>query len=659
MANFSKILVANRGEIAVRIFQSANALGYRTVAVYSEADAEALHVMHADQAVLIGPAAVGESYLRGDKIIEAAKKTGADAIHPGYGFLAENPDFARTCGDAGITFIGPPPDAIAWMGNKRAAKERMLAAGVPCVPGFHGVNLKEEELFEKALAMKFPLMVKAAAGGGGRGMRLVFDKQEFPAAVKSARSEALGAFGNDELIIEKALIDPRHIEIQIFADSHGNVIHLGERDCSIQRRHQKVIEEAPSPAVNAELRQRMGEAAVAAARAVSYVGAGTVEFLLDEEGNFYFLEMNTRIQVEHPVTEIITGLDLVALQLRVAAGMPLGIEQSQVVLQGHAIEVRLYAEDTAGEFLPQTGDVLAWIPPAGEGVRVDHALIQGQKVSSHYDPMLAKIIAGGADREEARRRLSRAVEECVLFGVKSNQSFLAQVLVHEEFAKGTATTGFIGQYFQLSQRAERKPSDLHLGLAAILFHQTGAEQAQERVSLQNWQSSNPGPRPYKLSFDGREVNVLLYCADSERYLLRIGDRSLEVTLLRKNEREIVFTSGEVQEKAAWHMTKDHVYLNLAGEVHDFTDITLEPAVSGRKIAKGQLVAVMDGRIVAIHVEEGQKVEAGDTLMVMEAMKIEHHIRADIAGVVKPFLTKLNDQVKAQQLLVVVEAEASR
>ena len=380
MTNFDSILVANRGEIAVRVIRSAQQQGYRAIAVYSEADAEAPHVLMADEAVLIGPAPVKDSYLDPDRILEAARKTGAQAIHPGYGFLSENAAFSQACADAGIVFIGPTPEAIDIMGNKAASKRRMLEANVPCIPGYQAEDQSDDTLIAAAREIGAPIMVKAAAGGGGRGMRLVENLDDIQVAIESARSEAETAFGSGELILEKAVIRPRHVEIQVFGDQQGNVIHLGERDCSVQRRHQKVVEESPCPVMTPELREAMGRAAVNAAASIDYVGAGTVEFLLDDDGNFYFLEMNTRLQVEHPVTEMVTGQDLVALQFHVAQGYPLPIAQEDISLDGHAIEVRLYAEDTTNDFLPATGVARVWQPPSGEGIRVDHGLLQGQEV---------------------------------------------------------------------------------------------------------------------------------------------------------------------------------------------------------------------------------------------------------------------------------------
>ncbi len=456
MNSINKILIANRGEIAVRVIRTARKLGFRTVAVYSEADANTLHVHEADQAVCIGAADVGESYLAPEKILAAAGKSGADAIHPGYGFLSENADFARACADKNITFIGPGAEAIELMGSKRLSKLAMIEAGVPCIPGYQGVEQDDDTLTARALEIGFPLMVKASAGGGGRGLRLVWEESELVEQIRSARSEASNAFGSGELILERTLIEPRHIEIQVFADTHGNAIYLGERDCSIQRRHQKVVEEAPSPFVDPELRQRMGEAAVNAAKACDYRGAGTVEFLVDSDRNFYFLEMNTRLQVEHPVTEAITGLDLVEWQLNVAAGGTLPLTQDEVTLAGHAVEARLYAEDPRNNFMPQTGHIVHWEFPRRDGVRVDHGIREGQDISSHYDPLIAKVIAFAPNRKTAIRQLASAVQDIHLLGLNNNKLFLQNILRHPVFIDGGATTAFIGQHFSSDVSMDQK-----------------------------------------------------------------------------------------------------------------------------------------------------------------------------------------------------------
>ncbi|MBT4211592.1 MAG: ATP-grasp domain-containing protein, partial [Porticoccaceae bacterium] len=447
MNNFNSILIANRGEIACRVIRTAKKLGYRTVAVYSDADAGAPHVHLADDAVRIGPGPVGESYLVPELILQAAASSGAESIHPGYGFLSENAAFAEAVESAGLVFIGPTREAIDVMGNKAESKRRMIEAGVPCVPGYEGHDQSDDVLLAEGLKIDLPLMVKAAAGGGGRGMRLVHEQADLANAIKLARAEAEGAFGSGELILEKAIIKPRHVEIQVFADTMGNTVHLGERDCSVQRRHQKVVEEAPCPVMTPELREKMGQSAIDAAKSVNYRGAGTVEFLLDDSGFFYFLEMNTRLQVEHPVTELITGLDLVALQIKVAQGEPLGLSQDDINLEGHAIEVRLYTEDPSQDFLPASGPVDLWAPASGVGVRVDGGISTGQAISPFYDPMVAKVIGYGPTREAARLRLIGALKETVLFGTPNNKDFLIQCLEKQPFIDGAATTAFIAEEF--------------------------------------------------------------------------------------------------------------------------------------------------------------------------------------------------------------------
>jgi len=455
MSAFSKILIANRGEIACRIIRTAHAMGYKTVAVHSEADREALHVKMAGEAVCIGPAEASASYMNIECIIQTSLQTGADAVHPGYGFLSENPAFAEACIKNGIAFIGPDPQAIRVMGNKAAAKRKMIKAGVPCIPGYEGEDQSDTQFIDTAQKIGFPVMIKAAQGGGGRGMRLVKKPEKLAKALKAARSEAENAFGSGELILEKAVIEPRHIEIQIFADSYGNIVHMGERDCSIQRRHQKVIEEAPSPVISDELRTRMGDSAIAAASEICYCGAGTVEFLLTDEGDFYFLEMNTRLQVEHPITEFITGFDLVEWQLRIARGEKLPLTQSDISLTGHAIEARLYAEDPYNNFLPKVGTLIEWAPAIGTGIRVDHGLQSGLEITPYYDPMIAKIIAHGDTREEARERLILALKKTVDQGLVTNRLFLIECLEAKAFIQGDVTTAFIDTHFPKEKRNKK------------------------------------------------------------------------------------------------------------------------------------------------------------------------------------------------------------
>lgn len=676
--SFQKILVANRGEIAVRVIRSAQSLGYRTVAVFSEADSNAPHVAIADEAICIGGAPVGESYLVAEKIIAAAKKTGADAIHPGYGFLSENSAFAKDCVDAGITFIGPRPDAIDLMGSKRQSKIAMIAAGVPCIPGYEGADQNEEVLKKAAIEIGMPVMLKASAGGGGRGMRLVTDANDLDELIKSARSEALNAFGSGELIIEKAVLQPRHIEIQVFADSYGNTVYLGERDCSVQRRHQKVVEEAPSPFVSPEMRQAMGEAAVNAAKACNYVGAGTVEFLADSEGNFYFLEMNTRLQVEHPVTELITGLDLVAMQLRVAAGDKLSITQEDVTLTGHAMEVRLYAEDPGANFIPQTGLINLWQPASGDGIRIDSGITsginEGQTVSTYYDPMLAKIIAYGENREEARRRLVRAVEDSHLLGIKDNRAFLAAILGNKTFIDGEATTAFIGEDFNDdSSLKPLKAQAKEVALAAALFSVKKDSTAKKNNSSTGWQNNNVGSRVLKLSCED-EVFELELSAVNNRIEISYVDtganeskKQASLEIIEQSENTLTYVFDDVVRTVVYNRTNsslngesealgcEQVHLAALYGNLTFTDISLQSAKKN-KGGSDQVLASMDGGMVDVMVKIGDVVEVGQTLAVLEAMKMEHPLKAGVAGTISEVLVQAGDQVKSRQKLIQILAE---
>ncbi|MEE4661044.1 MAG: acetyl-CoA carboxylase biotin carboxylase subunit, partial [Halieaceae bacterium] len=540
MTALDTVLVANRGEIACRIIESARREGYRTVAVFSDADAEARHVQLADTAVHIGPAAAADSYLNAARLLEAAALAGADAIHPGYGFLSENAAFARACREAGLVFIGPSAEAIEAMGNKAESKRRMLAAGVPCVPGYQSPEQGDEVLLAAAADIGFPIMVKAAAGGGGRGMRWVACAEALPAALAAARSEAAAAFGSDELILEKAVVDARHVEIQVFGDSHGNLIHLGERDCSVQRRHQKVIEECPCPVMTATLREAMGQAAVDAALSIGYEGAGTVEFLLGADGAFYFLEMNTRLQVEHPVTEMVTGLDLVALQLAVARGEPLPLNQRDVSLTGHAIEVRLYAEDPSNDFLPAAGRALRWEPPVGEGVRADHGLLPGQAISPFYDPMVAKIIAWGANRAEALRRLRRALDNTLLLGVETNLGFLQAALAQPMFVAGAATTGFIEQAFPGGYVTD-PPTEEDCVIAACLQHREAVRAAETlrhsgAARLQGFTGHRQIAGDYRYRVGDREISLAVSQTGVSCYQVTDGGAQWTVGIVAEGDR---------------------------------------------------------------------------------------------------------------------------
>ncbi len=662
MATFSKILIANRGEIAVRVMQTAQRLGYRTVALYSDADANARHVRVADEAVHIGSSVVSESYLCVDKILAAAELVGADAIHPGYGFLSENAEFADICKTKGITFIGPSSAAITLMGSKRQSKIEMQDAGVPCIPGYQGEDQSIDFLAIQAKEIGAPLMVKASAGGGGRGMRFVSDFDDIEQTIKSARSEAENAFGSGELILERAVLNPRHVEIQVFGDSQGNIIYLGERDCSVQRRHQKVVEEAPSPAVNEELRQRMGEAAVLAAKSCNYVGAGTVEFLLADNGEFYFLEMNTRLQVEHPVTELITGLDLVEWQLLVASGHPLPLSQDQVTLTGHAMEVRLYAEDPANQFMPQTGPVYRWITPLDRNThsdaRIDHGIQQGSDVSPFYDPMLAKIIVWGKDREEAIRKLRRAIEDTVLFGVHTNKWFLQNIISHPHFIAGNATTAFIQEQFAEDESlSPYQPSTQELALAGALFHHhTDTSSSEQRKRFKGWHSANALSRPITFASGDDDVKLeLLPTENTNEYsVVGINADTHIISIIDTTNGFVSYVFGGVKYSSAYTIQENTVYIDTGKHSLGLTEISHRPPVSSDGVGSGKIVAPMDGAVIDILCSEGDSVSTGQTLAVVEAMKMEHQIKADCDGVVSKISAAIGDQVKIRQLLIQIE-----
>lgn len=655
MSKITKVLVANRGEIAVRVMRTARDLGYRTVAVYSEADAGALHVSEADQAVCIGPAAVGESYLVAEKILDAAKQTGADAIHPGYGFLSENAAFSEACEAAGITFIGPRSEAINLMGSKRLSKIAMIDAGVPCIPGYQDADQSDDTLLTKAKDIGFPLMVKASAGGGGRGMRLVFEESELAEQIRTARSEAETAFGSGELILERAVLEPRHIEIQVFADEHGNAVYLGERDCSIQRRHQKVVEEAPSPFVDPDLRQRMGEAAVDAAKACNYRGAGTVEFLVDKDKNFYFLEMNTRLQVEHPVTELITGQDLVSWQLKVAAGETLPLTQDQIELNGHAVEVRLYAEDPRNNFMPQTGQVRLWdYPGERAGIRMDHGIQTCQEVSPFYDPMIAKVIAYGDNRAEAIRRLASAVQDTQLLGMNNNKLFLQNVLRHDVFGAGEATTAFIEQHFSADVSMDQKqPSNNTLAKAALLNYQRAINAGQ--ANGLNWSRATAQSYVYKLEFDG-QATVITLINNGDYFEISVGDDTFTLNFVALEDNRCAYIENGVRESLYFAFDNKTLYLDDGSGHFIIDDITHQPAAAAGGAGSGQIKASMDGAIVEVMVKAGDSVEAGQTLVVLEAMKMEHPLKAGISGTVTAISCEAGQQVKSKQLLITVEGE---
>lgn len=638
---FHSVLIANRGEIACRIIRAAREMGYRTVAVFSEADRDSLHVRLADTAVPIGPAPVAQSYLDARRLIEAARTSGADAVHPGYGFLSEKAEFAELCAASGLVFIGPSAEAIRLMGDKAQAKRRMIEAGVPCVPGYQGADQSDARIASEAARIGYPVMIKAAAGGGGRGMRLVAEEGGLNAALQAARAEAGSAFGDETVLLERAISEPRHVEIQVFGDSRGTIVHLGERDCSIQRRYQKIIEESPSPALTPAVRAQMGAAAVAAARAINYVGAGTVEFLLGPDGAFYFMEMNTRLQVEHPVTECVTGVDLVALQLDVAAGKPLGFGQDDVRLTGHAIEARLYAENES--FLPQTGTVHVWERACGPGLRVDHGLSPGAAVTSHYDPMLAKIIAWGADREEARRRLLHAIADTTVLGVTTNKPFLLRALSQPAFVAGEATTGFIDRHMPAVPPAEDEPEDAALAAVLLVDRAGGA-----------WRSSAWRAHPVLLAASGGTLALTITRDGADWAVSMDGQQTCRIALLERDGARVRYARDGGLHTAPYAIDDGTVFLDRGAGAAAFRDVTYAPAAAGDGGAgDGVVRAPMSGLVIGVRVVGGQRVERGDVVAVLEAMKMQMSVTSAVTGTVARVAVAPGQQVRAQETLATV------
>jgi geranyl-CoA carboxylase alpha subunit len=647
---FRKILIANRGEIALRIMRTARRLGYGVVAVYSDADAHALHVREADEAVCIGGALPSQSYLNIEAIVDAAKSAGADAVHPGYGFLAENEDFASACRDAGLVFIGPSPDAIKVMGNKAKAKEIMQAAGVPCVPGYQGADQSDAVMFAEARKIGFPVMIKAVAGGGGRGMRLAADAAAFPDLLRSARSEAQGAFGDPTVILERAILYPRHIEVQVFGDRFGNAIHLGERDCSVQRRHQKLIEEAPSPAVSKALRARMGAIAVKAIQSIGYEGAGTLEFLLDGNGDFYFMEMNTRLQVEHPVTEAITGLDLVELQLRVAAGEALGLKQDDIKFCGHAIEVRLCSEDVGHDFIPQSGRMALWQMPSE--LRVEHALQSGSEIPPFYDSMIAKLIAHGATRDEARRKLIHGLEHTVAFGVTTNRVFLTVCLRHPAFATGKATTAFIEENRDdlLAPRAD-EAADVALAALLLVVTDRHARPWREGRTL-----AATFPVPVRIDLGEKIHEAEIVRERDGGYVASMSGSDVRFEIDELDCDSIRTRVNGLMEQASFFRDGDRLYFMRHGSHNSARDLTLAaPASATAGGSDGKVRAAMNGRVVAVLVKRGERVEAGQAVMTLEAMKMEHVHTAPVSGTVSAIDVVEGEQVTTGKIVVEIEA----
>ena len=664
---FTKILIANRGEIACRVIKTARRMGIRTVAVYSEADANARHVRLADEAVLLGPAAARESYLVADKIIEACKRTGAQAVHPGYGFLSENAAFADALAASGITFIGPPASAIRAMGSKSEAKKLMGNAAVPLTPGYHGDDQTPELLHQEADQIGYPVLIKAAAGGGGKGMRLVEQSADFPDALASCKREAAASFGNEHVLIEKYITRPRHIEIQVFADTQGNCVYLFERDCSVQRRHQKVLEEAPAPGMTLERRRQMGEAAVAAAKAVGYVGAGTVEFIANQDGSFYFMEMNTRLQVEHPVTEMITGQDLVEWQLRVAAGQPLPLSQEQLPIRGHALEARIYAEDASKGFLPSTGQLVRLLPPAESlNVRVDTGVEEGDEITPFYDPMIAKLIVWDETRDGALARMRKALADYRVAGVTTNIDFLSRLVSCPAFAGADLDTGLIERQKDfLFPAAQAVPRDALLvaTVGELLWEQHAAKLAAKHSgdpwspwhARDGWRMNLSAARmigfrdgdklveaqvryrgdQWTITLNGETTLARGRKLEGDAFAVELDDRRLIASVLAVDDKRSIFLNGSTYSL----LRDDPLHLVEAGGAQG-----------------GGLTAPMPGKVVALLAEAGQKVDKGTPLLILEAMKMEHTITAPAAGVVKAFCYAAGEQVADGAALVEFEGE---
>ena len=662
---FNKILIANRGEIACRVIKTAHRMGIRTVAVYSEADANARHVRLADEAVLLGPAAARESYLVADKIVDACKRTGAQAVHPGYGFLSENEEFAEALAANGITFIGPPASAIRAMGSKSEAKKLMGAANVPLTPGYHGDDQTPELLHKEADQIGYPVLIKAAAGGGGKGMRLVEKSADFPDALASCKREAISSFGDDHVLIEKYITKPRHIEIQVFGDTHGNVVYLFERDCSVQRRHQKVLEEAPAPGMTPERRRQMGEAAVAAAKAVGYVGAGTVEFIANQDGSFYFMEMNTRLQVEHPVTEMITGQDLVEWQLRVAAGQPLPLAQEQLQIRGHALEARIYAEDADRGFLPSTGQLIRLSPPAESlNVRIDTGVEEGDEITPYYDPMIAKLIVWDEHRDAALARMRKALADYQIAGVTTNIDFLARLVACPAFAGADLDTGLIERQKDfLFPAAQGVPRDAVLiaTVGELLWEQHAAKLSAKASgdphspwhARDGWRMNLSSARTisfrdgdalvdahvryqrdqWQITLNGETTLARGKKLEGDRFAVELDDRRLIASVVAVDDKRSLFLQGSTYTL----LRDDPLHRVDAGDSHG-----------------GGLTAPMPGKIVALLAQPGQKVDKGTPLLILEAMKMEHTITAPTAGIVKAFCYAAGEQVSDGAALVEFE-----
>jgi acetyl-CoA carboxylase biotin carboxylase subunit len=671
-----KALVANRGEIACRIMRTCRAMGIATVAVYSDADANARHVREADEAVHIGESAASASYLNAPALLAAAKRAGAGAIHPGYGFLAERAEFAAACRDAGIIFIGPSPEVIARMGDKSAARRLAFAAGVPVVLGYDDSEQSDERLLAAARGIGFPLMVKAAAGGGGKGMRSVERERDLLEALSAARREAQSAFGDARLLLEQLIREPRHIEFQIFGDAHGHIIHLGERECSIQRRRQKVIEETPSIALTPELRTRIGEAAITVGRQLGYTNAGTVEFILAPDGQFFFLEVNTRLQVEHPITELVTGLDLVRWQIQVAEGRSLPLTQEQVAFSGHAIEARVYAEDPAQGYLPATGTLALWREPHELGVRVDAGVSTGDAISIYYDPMVAKISAHGDDRIEALRRLERALGQTTLFGVRNNITFLRRALLHPAFVAGEINTAFLERHATELERPSVDEAGLPTLEIAALACALQRNVKDEPASLAGWRNNRNRPlierfAPLEISTGNRysprnpPVEVQLLPSSDRDFTATVLDgeraRSMSVRIVERAGADLTLIVDGLRVRSTALEALPAEWWAQVGEGEPVVVrwISPLPEPDARARSGDSLAAPMPGQVIALLVTEGQIVRAGAPLVILEAMKMEHTIRAPHDGVVAAIHARPGTQVAASAVLLDVRQETTR
>ena len=659
---FDSILIANRGEIACRVIATARRLGIRTVAVYSDADADSRHVELADEAYPIGPAPARESYLVGSRILDVARRAGAQAIHPGYGFLSENADFADACAAAGIVFIGPPAAAIRAMGSKSAAKALMESSGVPLVPGYHGGDQSVATLKAAADRIGYPVLIKASAGGGGKGMRIVEDAAGFDAALDLAKGEARSSFGDDQVLVERYLTHPRHIEIQVFADTHGNIVSLFERDCSIQRRHQKVLEEAPAPGLSPERRAAMGKAGCAAARAVGYVGAGTVEFIV-ENGAFYFMEMNTRLQVEHPVTEMITGQDLVEWQLRVASGERLPLLQDELSINGHAIEARLYAEDPERDFLPSIGTLRHFGTPApGPHVRIDTGVRSGDAISMHYDPMIAKLIVWDRDRPSALQRLAAALDDCAVVGIRSNVRFLRAIVTHPAFAAADLETGFIAKHPDLlTGPAGSTPRTVLAAAVRVVMAEALPASPGDPFSPWNtgsaWRLGGGGHRTVFLRDRAETIAVRAVHLPSGRVRLDLPDGPAEIGPSRPADTDATIWIDGVKSTVRVVRHGDEVTVIAGGRSHTLQLVDPLRPQGTTADADGQLTAPMPARIISVNVEAGQVVERGAVLVVLEAMKTQMRVTAPAHGTVTAVHCTVDDQVDDGATLVSFEATA--